>query len=156
MLILKQEINQEVESFVELASSCQDFSQFKKYLSMLFAARIASEFRATSYGIDDLIQYFKVYKKKAKIRNTLVNRSGSLKITKNFSDPYEPVRHVLLGINRVESFLLYDWSVATGMGLNKCIDIIYEKNFWDGYGCDEFYVVYKPAKIISIHDLGRY
>ena len=164
MLVFRGCIKQEVDSLVELVSKASSKESLWRLWSIICEIRMSTEFALSNYTFDDLISYFISFKHKAKVKYSLVNKSSSFKILKSLSDPYEPIRDVFPGADRyttpgadrVAAFREFDLAVSRAMGINSCVDISYERNFWDGSNCDEIVLLYKPAKIISIHDLGRY
>ena len=158
MLILKSKVEQEIESLGELIRECSSREQFYRYLSILLDIKFGSELPGMHYSFDDLLEYQLNYIKKTNTRISIVNKSTTSKVIKGYNDPYEPLRDSLSIINinsRIELFSSFDLCLSRNMGIDNNVDIIYEKNFWDGDDYDEMHVIYKPTKIIKIHDLGR-
>ena len=152
-LVLRE--GEEIEGGLLLLKSTNNFSDAIKLYSILCDMRFCNEFK-NKCSFEYFIYYKMLFHEAGGFKPSLINNSTSMKTMKFNFDSMERIQEFCPEIeNRTEIFKKIDESLLKYMQLNDSIDIVHEKNCWSNYHYDEFTVIHKNPKIISIFDLNR-
>lgn len=152
MIILKSSLSEELKVGIEIIESFSDFADACELYSVLCDIRFQIEFSAP-HNFEDFVNHKVFMHKEVQHRTAVINKSANIKIVKVWQDSLEPLREHCPDVNSRETILdIISASILKAMGLKDKVEVIQENDFWHGSNYDQFTIVNKKPKIISIFD----